>query len=211
MTHAPIPLLVDQNLAGNLIHASSPCTTTEALVVSPSHDVSNKPIHTHHMVVRSQNHIYELKQLHLTTKHLIPQTFKLATVSQALKEPLWREGMCEELNALIKSGTWEMVPKQPYQNLVDCKWFHRVKRHPNGHVTQFKARLIARGFHQGPGVDFTDTCSPIIKPTTIRIILSIVLNRGWNIQQLDVNKTFLHEHLVEKVYLSQPPSFVDEL
>jgi hypothetical protein len=60
-------------------------------------------------------------------------------------------------------------------NLVGCKWIFRIKRNPDGSVNRFKARLVAKGFHKRPGVDYLETFSPVIKPTTIHLVLSIAV------------------------------------
>lgn len=66
-----------------------------------------------------------------------------------------------------------------------------------------------KGFHQKNGVDFRDTFSPVVKPVTIRTVLTMALSANWSLKQLDVNNAFLHGKLKTRVYMTQPPSFVD--
>ncbi|KAL6336783.1 hypothetical protein AAG906_036097 [Vitis piasezkii] len=70
--------------------------------------------------------------------------------------------------------------------------------------------LARNRFHQCPGVDYHDTFSPVVKSTTIRVVLSIALSNGWPISQLDVNNDFFHGNLTEDVYMAQPPGYVDQ-
>ena len=69
--------------------------------------------------------------------------------------------------------------------------------------------MVAKGFHQTPGVDFSETYSPVIKPSTIRVVLALAVQQGWDIRQLEVNNAFKNGHLQEDVYMSQPKGFVD--
>ncbi|KAI5351986.1 hypothetical protein L3X38_004877 [Prunus dulcis] len=94
-------------------------------------------------------------------------------------------------------------------NLVGCKWVFRIKRHSDGSIERYKARLVTKGFHQRPGIDYAETFNPIVKPATIRTVLSLAVSRGWSLRQLDVKNAFLHGFLQEDVYMAQPPDFID--
>ncbi|KAH9685170.1 retrovirus-related pol polyprotein from transposon RE1 [Citrus sinensis] len=161
------------------------------------------------MTTRSKNCVFQPKHLNITTKYPLPLSLEPTSPIQALKDPQWRHAMCDEINALVKNGTWELVPRTPTQNIVGCKWVFRIKRHPDGSIDRYKARLVAKGFHQRPGIDYHDTFSPVVKPTTIRLVLSVALSRNWKVHQLDVNNAFLHGRLSEQVFMSQPPGFID--
>ena len=82
-----------------------------------------------------------------------------------------------------------------------------MKENADGSINRFKARLVAKGFHQVHGFDFHETFSPVIKPVTIRIILTFALSYGWNLFQLDVINAFLNGTLEETVFMIQPPGF----
>jgi hypothetical protein len=129
--------------------------------------------------------------------------------TNASKHSEWRIAMSEEITALIKNGTWDLVSYKPSMNVVGCKWIFKIKRKADGSIEKYKARLVAKGFHQQPGIDFGDTYSPIIKPITIRAVLSIVISAGWFIKQIDVSSAFLHGFLQESVYMVQLPGFID--
>ena len=155
------------------------------------------------------NNIYKPKQIHLTTKHPLPQPIEPTCVSQALKDHKWQHTMSEEFNALVKHDTWELVSSNPSIIPVGCRWLFRIKHNADGTISRYKACLVAKGYHQCPGLDYNETFSPVVKPVTIRTVLSIAVQHRWCMKQLDVNNAFLHGSLQEDVYMIQPPGFVD--
>jgi Reverse transcriptase (RNA-dependent DNA polymerase) len=78
-------------------------------------------------------------------------------------------------------------------------------------LERFKARLIVKGYTQEEGLDYFETFNSVVKPTTIRVVLTVALAHDWHIHQLDVNNIFLHGDLEETIFMQQPPNFVDSL
>jgi hypothetical protein len=99
--------------------------------------------------------------------------------------------------------------RPPATNVVGSKWVFRTKYHLDGSIDRLKAHLVAKGYTQLYGLDFNDTFSPVVRASTVRIVLSIAVSRGWNIRQLDVKNAFLYGLLQEHVYTEQPPSYAD--
>lgn len=117
--------------------------------------------------------------------------------------------MSNELNALLSTGTWSLVLKSNNMNVVGCKWVFRIKQTTDGTIKCYKAKLVAKGFHQEYGINYNETFNPIVKPTTIYTVISFATALNWSVRQLDVNKAFLNGYLDEKVYMVQPPRFED--
>ena len=114
-----------------------------------------------------------------------------------------------EYDALLRNNTWDLVPSHHTQTIVHSKWIFRTKVKVDGTLYRYKARLVAKGFQQTIGMDIFDTFSPVVKASTIRIILTIAVTRQWEIHHIDVNNTFLNGDLQETVFMAQPERFLD--
>lgn len=92
---------------------------------------------------------------------------------------------------------------------VGCKWIYRIKRDSHGSINRCKAHIVPKGFNQQLGVDLVDTFSPVVKHTTIRMILALAIAYNWPLFQLDVECAFLHGDLSEAVFMAQPQGYID--
>jgi hypothetical protein len=137
----------------------------------------------------------------------LPKTVKQAMASPFAKE--WAEATVEEWLSLVGNNTWTLVEKKPFMKVIPCKWVYTVKTDGNGKLDRFKARLVVGGHRQIEGVDYNKTYAHVTKHATVRTLLSVVANRSWDVQQLDIKTAFLHVIVDTDVFMLQPPGFVD--
>jgi hypothetical protein len=71
--------------------------------------------------------------------------------------------MHEEIQALSANRTWTLVPFHPFMNVVGRRWVYKIKRRSDGSIERYKAHLVARGFTQQEGIDYSETFSLVIK------------------------------------------------
>ena len=105
---------------------------------------------------------------HTLSSHHIPNS-----IEEALTDSKWARAVQEELEALQKNKTWKLVPPLEHKKLVGCKWVFTIKHKADGSVDRYKARLMAKGFTQTYGVDYSETFSPVAKLDTVRVLLSL--------------------------------------
>jgi hypothetical protein len=94
-------------------------------------------------------------------------------------------------------------------NVVGSRWVYRIKHRIDGSIKRYKARLVARGFTQQEGINYSETFSIVIKQATVRLVFFIAVSCNWKIHQLDIHNAFLNGVLTEEVYIKQPSGFVD--
>ena len=127
-----------------------------------------------------------------------------SSVCAALLDPHWHHAMEEEYAALLANQTWDVVPRPPSANVVTGKWIWTHKRRADGTLERYKARWVLRDFTQRPGVDYDETFSPVVKPATVRTVLSLALARSWPVHQLDVKNLLRQSTAVSQRDLLTP-------
>ncbi|GBE86812.1 hypothetical protein SCP_1000540 [Sparassis crispa] len=106
-------------------------------------------------------------------------------------------------------GTWELQDLPKDRNAVGCKWVFQKKTNKEGQVVKYKARLVAQGYSQIPGMDFLETFAPVVHLESIRAILALAVVNNWEIGQMDVKGAYLNGDLQEEIYMRQPEGFND--
>eukprot|EP00253_Pinus_taeda_P028780 PITA_28780 len=130
-----------------------------------------------------------------------------SSYEEAASQQVWREAMQEEYSSIMKNDVWEVVPRLEGKSVVTSRWIYKVKHAADGSIKKFKARFVARGFSQVEGVDYEETFAPVARYTSIRSIITIAVEMGWKIHQMNVKTAFLNGFIQEEVYIEQPQGF----
>jgi hypothetical protein len=119
----------------------------------------------------------------------------------------WKEAAEVEHAALLENGTWEIVKLPPGKKAIGCRWVWLIKRKADGSIERFKARLVAQGFSQIPGLDYVEIFSPTFRPASLRLVLALTAIQDLCLHSLDISNAFLNGELEEEIYMKQPEGF----
>ena len=122
----------------------------------------------------------------------------------------WKSATDDEYNSLMENQTWELVDLPRGKNLIGSKWVFKVKHGSDGEVDRFKARLVAQGYTQEPGIDYKEVFAPVARYNSIRSILAIANQLDLEVHQMDVKSAFLNGNLAEEIYMKQPNGYIDK-
>ena len=107
--------------------------------------------------------------------------------------------MEEVFNSLQGKETWELVTLPPKRKFVQCKWIFQKTNSAYSSDVKYKAILVAKGYSQVQGLDYTETFAPVAKMDSIRLVLAIGASKGWQVHHIDVKSAFLHGELQEEI------------
>ncbi|GJT67718.1 putative ribonuclease H-like domain-containing protein [Tanacetum coccineum] len=130
-------------------------------------------------------------------------------VSDALQDNSWVQAMQNELLQFKLQQVWILVDLPHGVKVIGTKWVYRNKRDERGMVVRNKARLVAQGYKQEEGIDYDEVFAPVARIEAIRLFLAFASFMGFIVYQMDVKSAFLYGTIDEKVYVLQPPGFVD--
>ena len=117
--------------------------------------------------------------------------------------------MKAEIDALKEKNTWEIVRRPKNTTVVDCRWVYKVKWSHDGSEAKLKSRLVARGFNQEYGVNYFDTYAPVVKNSSVRLLMALAVKYELKVEQIDIRNAYVNSVLEEEVYMEQPEGFCE--
>ena len=135
----------------------------------------------------------------------VPKNLKEAKASEQWE--YWYQAMVEEKASLDSHDTMPYVERPYGQKVIRVHWIYSAKVDEFGNVTRFKARLVAQGCRQIPGVDVDEVFAPTSSFGARRALLAVAAAKDYEIHQVDIKTAFLNGELEEDVYVTQPPGF----
>ncbi|DBA02790.1 TPA: hypothetical protein N0F65_006580, partial [Lagenidium giganteum] len=138
---------------------------------------------------------------------IITRVAEPKSVREAMDSPFrqqWIDAIRAELDALVENGTWEVVEQPASSNVVDCKWVLKIKYDSAGEIGRFKARLVARGFSQKYGVDYSATFAPVIRMSSVRLFFVLIAILHLEQRQGDVPNAYVKGALKEYILMKSP-------
>lgn len=189
-------------ITSNSSELSTPATSPQRQSSSPP----TQPITESSSEESPPRKFRSLREIYANTQALFvaePTSFE-----EASEKGEWIEAMKEELSAIKKNQTWELVDLPEGKQAIGLKWIFKTKYHADGSIERHKARLVAKGYAQTYGIDYEDTFSPVARFETVRSFLAFAAHMKLPVFQFDVKSAFLNGELLEEVYVSQPEGFI---
>lgn len=134
-----------------------------------------------------------------------PRSFREATSGP--DKDKWIRAMNEEYESLMSKKTWSLVPLPPGRQVVGSKWVYQHKTDSSGRIVRFKARLVAQGYSQRPGIDFGEVFAPVAMQSTFRVLLTVAGHKHLQVRHIDVKNAYLNGQLKEEVFMRQPVGY----
>ena len=120
----------------------------------------------------------------------------------------WKRAMEEEMDSIKRNNVWELQELPKGRKTVGSKWVFRKKFNEEGAVERYKARIVAQGYSQKPGLDYDETFCPVVRFESLRMLIALSVQNDLTMHQMDITSAFLNGDLKEEVYMRQPEGFV---
>ncbi|KAG7553078.1 Zinc finger CCHC-type superfamily [Arabidopsis thaliana x Arabidopsis arenosa] len=149
---------------------------------------------------------YDPSEYVLLTDGGEPESFDEALEDEHKDE--WHDAMGDEMDSFAENHTFELVKLPKGKKALLNKWVYKIKHDETSLSPRYKARLVVKGYGQKKGIDYDEIFSPVVKMSSIRVVLGLAASLDLEVEQMDVKTAFLHGDLEEEIYMVQPEGFM---
>jgi hypothetical protein len=137
-----------------------------------------------------------------TSTALEPNTLKEAYSREDAEQYI--DAAISEIKAHLENGTWELAKLPHGRRAIGSRWVFKVKRDENGKVERYKARIVAKGYAQREGIDYTDTFAPTARFAALRTVIALAAAEDLELESIDISTAFLNGNIDAEVYMRIP-------
>lgn len=123
----------------------------------------------------------------------------------------WMTAIVVEIKNMLRNNVWDIAERPNNKKIIGCRTVLTIKNTDVENKTMKKARIVAKGCAQRPGIDFVDTFAPVARLDSFRLLMALSVQFNWKISQLDVTCAYLHGELNEETYMEKPPMLKEAL
>jgi hypothetical protein len=160
-----------------------------------AHGESPMRYRTYDNIISAREPVSGLAARNLIEELNLASTGEPCTFAEAEQDAAWRAAMQEEIDSVERNQTWELADLPHGHCAITLKWVYKLKRNEAGEVVKHKARLVARKFVQQEGIDFEEVFTPVVRMESVRILLTLAAQEGWQVHHMDVKSAFLNGDL----------------
>ena len=139
-----------------------------------------------------------------------PTSYKKATDPSHPEKPQWEAAVLKETNTLEERKTWRYVKRKDIPKTmrpIRCKFVFKKKFVKDGTI-QYKARLVACGITQRPGLDYSsdELYASVCSYSSMRFLMSLATQKGYQLYQTDIQGAYLESDIDDEIYMDVPPN-----
>jgi transposase InsO family protein len=137
----------------------------------------------------------------------VSTTLEPKSLAEAITRPdadKWIAAAIDEVKSLINNKTWEVVPLPHGRKAIGSRWVFKIKRNSDGSIERYKGRLVAKGFLQREGVDYSETFAPTVRLSAVRTVLALAAKEDMELESVDISTAFLNGEMEEEVFMKIP-------
>jgi hypothetical protein len=134
-------------------------------------------------------------------------TIEPNTLAEAMRRPdgdKYLTSAIDEVKAHLENGTWKLARLPEGKRAIGSRWVFKIKRNSDGSIDKYKGRIVAKGYAQREGIDYTETFAPTARFGALRTVIALAALEDWELESEDISTAFLNGDIEAEVHMQKP-------